>query len=91
MRRAGNHLLTPQELMDMYDQVERGAGSGGEEEHSGESTGLLSRSDSSGGGAQKPMRRYIAITVVEIVFVMAESSFWQVRRTALRISGCMFV
>jgi hypothetical protein len=28
------------------------------------------------------MRRYIAITVVEIVFVLAESSFWQVRQAA---------
>jgi hypothetical protein len=95
--RRGNHLLTPQELMDMYDQVERGGdlasrlgsqSSGSDDEivdglgrdedrhDDDESSGLLGGPDSTGSG--KPMRRYIAITVVEIVFVLAEYAFWQV-------------
>jgi hypothetical protein len=45
---------------------------------SGEHSGLLDGSEAF--ERQKPMRRYIAITVVEIIFVMAESTFWQVKR-----------
>jgi hypothetical protein len=101
----GSHLLTPQELMDMYDQVEsrggeevesrgdRGEGGGGTDEDSrllqrsdsdssgadmGTSSSSSSSSGSGGGGGRKPLRRYIAITIVEIVFVLAESFFWQV-------------
>lgn len=93
-RAGGNHLLTPQELMDMYDQVERGGGGGGRQSHDRgsweEEEGLLNEhaqqpqyhseggEEVEGGGLGKPMRRYIAITVVEIVFVLAESFFWQV-------------
>ena len=80
--------------MDMYDHVERGVDSGRcrstssevgfdgevEEDDSGERGRLLSGSgsDSSDSLQHKPMRRYVAITVVEILFVLAESSFWQV-------------
>lgn len=93
--RRGDHLLAPQELMDMYDQVERGGhrsrhssgslddnsdGLGSNDDFGGEQSGLLSGSDSSGSGSRKPMRRYIAITVVEIVFVLGESAFWQIQR-----------
>lgn len=95
-KRTGDHLLTPQELMDMYDQVESGgelprdyrSSSGseegvwlhpGSEEDTDEKSGLLSP-DGPESQSHEPMRRYIAITIVEILFVLAESSFWQVKR-----------
>lgn len=98
MYRLNNHLLTPQELMDMYDQVEQGGcvvmssrcnnftddgsnfedgsssgGSGGDGKDEEKDLMTVEKLD-----RQKPMRRYIAITIVEVLFVLAESSFWQV-------------
>ena len=53
----------------------------GDEDGDGEGRALLGDPAAAAGtAAQKPMRRYIAITVVEIVFGLAESAFWQVRR-----------
>jgi hypothetical protein len=61
------HLLTPKELIDLY-------GKSGKEAMGG--LGSRGRVDLT--LEDKPVSRVVAITVAEVLYVLAESSFWQV-------------
>eukprot|EP00602_Paraphysomonas_sp_CaronLab_P012901 CAMPEP_0185040210 /NCGR_PEP_ID=MMETSP1103-20130426/37993_1 /TAXON_ID=36769 /ORGANISM="Paraphysomonas bandaiensis, Strain Caron Lab Isolate" /LENGTH=341 /DNA_ID=CAMNT_0027579409 /DNA_START=249 /DNA_END=1271 /DNA_ORIENTATION=- len=56
------HLLTPQELIDMYGTITTGTDSNGLQDTT---------------RIEKPFGRYVAATVAEVLFVLVESLFWQ--------------
>lgn len=84
------HLLTPKELMELYGKSSGGF-SGSESVGVPQSFGLhpdrqgsWTAAGSSQPNEDKPISRMLVVTLAEVIYVLAESSFWQVY-----LRGCM--